>query len=294
MVSDEALTIKSSLEREELDETPITEKREAWEDYALSVEANSSVSSKTLSLSGVPCMLHTPLEYENSRKLIIYIHGGGLVEGSTITSREWCSRLSLAAGQQVISIGYRLAPEHPYPAALDDVFAVYQAVQRHKDFDLISSIGADSTGSLLALQLLIKLRANNIDLPASCFFLSPSIDLTFSGSSMEKNAEIEPLVSKEVLIHYATLYAGTAQLDSPDISPLFADLAGLPPMHVHVDKDELLLDDSVRLEEQINKSGGKVTVEVSSGLWHVWPTWGDFPEARLATQQIVNHINLWS
>lgn len=291
-ISEEAQKIRLNLERESLDDTPIPEKRRIWEEYARSVKAIETVHTENIEVVGVPCMLHTPQVSGCSSEVIAYIHGGGLVEGSAVTCREWCSRLALAAKQSVLAIDYRLAPECPYPAAIEDVVAVFGSQQEISDSCVISSMGADSTGSVLALRSMIILRDRGSTLPESCFLLSPSIDLSFSGTSMKTNSENDPLVSKEVLEHYANLYAGGNSLSSPEISPLFADLRGLPPILVHVDSDELLLDDAKRVVAIVGESGGSIRLIQSHGLWHTWPAWCDFPEANLATEQIVEHIHM--
>lgn len=291
MISNEAQAIKSQLVRETLDDVPIVEKRKGWEESVpMPDDLPSGIRYEHRLIDDVPCLVHTPCNLANSDRCIIYIHGGGLVEGSVITSREWCTRLALAVGQPVISVDYRLAPEHPYPAAVNDVIAVYESIQKNSEFSAVSAVGADSTGCTLSLQLLIHLRDSAIDSPASCFLLSPSIDLSFSGRSMQTNATIDPLVSASVLKQYATLYADGENLQSAKISPLFSTLQNLPPMLVHVDDGELLLDDSTRLEEKVHSQQGYIKVITSHGLWHVWPTWGNFPESRLATQQIAEHI----
>jgi len=291
MISDEATKIKSTLVRDTWDETPIPEKRRIWEESVPRLHSLSqNVRLEHQTFGGVDCLLHTPTDAEAPNRLILYIHGGGLVEGSVITSREWCVRLALVTKLPVLSIDYRLAPEHPYPAALEDVIAVYGAIVKNTEMS-ITSVGADSTGCTLALQLLIHLRNGTIQSPASCFLLSPSIDLSLSGLSIKTNADLDPIVSEEVLARCAKLYADGVPLDSPQLSPLFSELHDLPPILVHVDEAELLLDDTLRLADKIRNVEGQICIIVSRGLWHVWPTWGDFPESRLAAQQISDHIH---
>ena len=288
MISEEAQSIKDTLVRDTLNDTPINEKRQDWEEFAATVKTPGHVKVESLAISDVPCLLLRPPGCI-SNSVIVYIHGGGLVEGSVNTSREWCARLALAVDQSVLSIDYPLAPEYPFPAARDDVVSVCKAVSVETEF-VLSSIGADSSGCALALNALLALRDSGHDAPASCFLLSPSIDFAFRGRSMELNATTDLVVASEVLEYYATLYVGNHNPASAEVSSLYADLHGLPRLLIHVDDSEILFDDAVRLEQKIRRQGGVVSLVVTKGLWHVWPTWCDFPEARIAVQQIVDHI----
>ena len=290
-ISAEAEKIKQTLTPEILDTTSIVEKREAWEAAARAVPLLGGITIEEYNFNGVRCVMHTGSDVQDSDQLILYIHGGGLVEGSTETAREWCSRLAQAALYPVLAVDYSLAPEHPFPIAINEVVSVCESVLEDSRFSLMG-IGADSTGAVLALSALIKLRDKKRCLPSSCFFLSPSLDLSFSGNSTTENLKNDSLVSLNVLEHYAQLYCANANVASPEISPLFADLHGLPPILIHVDESELLLDDAVRLQEKVHEVAGDVELVTTRGLWHVWPTWGDFPESRLATKQIAEHIRL--
>jgi len=185
----------------------------------------------------VPCLLCVP-DTPKSKITIVYCHGGGLVEGSIETHRSWTCRLALHTGCKVLSVEYRLAPEHPYPAALDDVMAVCNSLASNIEFANGFCIGADSTGYTLGLLALLRLKSDSGNRPICAFLLSPSIDLTFSGSSIESNASLDPLVSLEVLKHCAELYAGSRDMHNPDISPIFADLKGIPPLLLMVDDNE--------------------------------------------------------
>lgn len=291
-ISSQAAAIRSTLTQDTLNDTSIAAKRNAWQQHAQSVPKAKDITLEALTLNKVDCVLHSPPNC-SPQKPIVYFHGGGLVEGSALTAREWCSRLAVAAKQSVLAVDYRLAPEHPYPAAVDDALAVCKAIQKSTRFKGISSIGADSTGCVLALRTLQRLNAAQLPQPASCFLLSPSIDLSLSGESITRNATRDPLVNEHILRHYAQLYATKEPLNSPHISPLFADLKDLSPILVHVDKDEIVLDDAKRLDQKVREHGGVIRLIFSEGLWHCWPTWGDFPEANTATDQIVSHIRTY-
>lgn len=292
-ISPEAQQLKLTLTRDTLDATTVFEKRAAWESAARLAILPEGVKIDVCQLQGITCEIHTCQKSTPSNSVIAYLHGGGLVEGSVVTAREWCSRLAKASMHPVLAIDYSLAPEHPYPAAMNEVVAVCEAIVENSTYSLLS-IGADSTGCVLALGALIQLRDNNKSMPSSCFLLSPSIDLSFSGNSITDNADRDLIVSYPVLAHYAKLYANDFNVRSPEISPLFADLHKLPPALMHADESELLLDDAVRLEKGILNAGGIASLLLTRDLWHAWPTWGDFPESRVAIEQIVKHIARFS
>ena len=289
MTSEAAKKIRNTLIREVLDTTPIALKRERWEETTRALVTPSGVTAHKVLVDGVPCLKCTPVHLE-SDDVVVYCHGGGLVEGSAETFRIWTSRLALHMGCRVISVDYRLAPEHPYPAAVRDVISVCRSLTSNPNYYGAISIGGDSSGCILALAALRYLRPLHLYNVRSGFLLSPSIDLTFSGDSIEKNASLDPVVSLPVLKHYAGLYAGGKELSDPEISPLFADLKELPPLLVMVDDNEILLDDTIRLVKKINSSDGVAKLGQVNGLWHVWPTWGEFPESTAALSRIRQHI----
>lgn len=269
--------------------TPIAVKRAQWEESTRLQLTPDGVSAVKVLIGDVPCLLCAPMVLE-SEEVIVYCHGGGLVEGSAETFRVWTSRLALHTGRRVISVDYRLAPEHPYPAAVEDVISVCRSLLSHSDYSGGISIGGDSTGCILALAALFNLRPHHHYNVHSGFLLSPSIDLTFSGDSIEKNASLDPVVSLDVLKHYADLYACGKELSDPGISPLFADLKELPPLLVMVDDNEILLDDTIRLVKKVTSSAGIAELHVVNGLWHVWPAWGEFAESTMALSRIRKHM----
>lgn len=290
MISQRAQQLRAELAREVLDETPIALKRIQWEDSAQNQSTPAGVNVNYLPVGGVPCLLCTP-EKLNSKTTIVYCHGGGLVEGSVETHRIWTSRLALHTGCKVISIQYRLAPEHPYPAAVEDVLSVCNALSTSADFSDGFCIGADSTGCVLGLLALLNSKPNTDYKPSCAFFLSPSIDLTFSGATIDTNASLDPLVSVDILRHYAKVYVDDKDTSDPDISPLLAELHNIPPLLIMVDDQEVLFDDAIRLARKVIDAGGIAKLHITQGLWHVWPLWGDFPESTIALNMIDQHIS---
>lgn len=284
-----AAQIRQSLQQDILNENAIAENRRCWEEGSAAIDTPAGIRTESVMVANVECLLLTP--DTRTRDLILYIHGGGLVEGSAETSRVWCARIAMMTGVPVLSVDYKLAPEHPYPAAQNEIINVLKSLGSDDRVDRVISIGADSSGALLAIQALIEQVSNKKTLPLTAFLISPSIDITFSGDSMIENATRDPFVSRAVLEHYASLYIGTSQQSRFALSPLFANLSGLPPLLIHADADEILVDDSRRLAASIKKHGGSVDLVVSQGLWHTWPCWGEFPESNDALLQITGHIH---
>jgi len=206
MISPSAKAIRDTLVREVMDDTPLTVKREQWEKSARLIPTPAGVSISNVTVGGVACLQCEPDQlYTNS--VIVYCHGGGLVEGSAETFRVWASRMALHVGCRAICVDYRLAPENPYPAAINDVLAVCKSLKVENRAERYC-IGADSSGCNLALLAMLKLNDTEEHYPVSAFFLSPSVDFTFSSASIETNAAKDLVVSLDVLKQYANYYAG--------------------------------------------------------------------------------------
>lgn len=285
MPSPESLRIRKSIVPDGVPEgVSIREEREQWEAHARSLELAEGVQLRSEAIAGVPC-LWVEDESSATENMVLYIHGGGLIAGSPVTHREFASRLTKRIRRRVLLVDYRLAPEHPYPAALDDVLAVYAALLTRTRAEDIS-LGADSTGAALALAALLTLRDDGLALPAGAFFISGHFDMTSSGDSMDSRREADPFTSRESLERAIVWYTNGADRRLPLISPLFAELAALPPILLQVGDDEILLSDSVRLAERIRGAGGRVELRVWDAMWHTWPMYADLPEADGALQEV--------
>jgi len=219
--------------------------------------------------------------------VFMLLHGGGYTSGGCITHRNLASRISQVSGTQVLVPDYRLAPEDPFPAALQDVSAVYGALLREGMHPEELSVGGDSAGGGLSATLLLALRDAGGPLPSSAVLLSPWTDLTLSGESYESRNELDPVITREGLADAAIKYAGTNDPAHPLLSPMMADLAGLPPTLIHVGDHETMLDDSVVFARRAQESGVDVEIEVWPEMWHVWHQWApDLPEAVEAIEKI--------
>lgn len=226
-----------------------------------------------------------------ARGAILYCHGGGYVVGSPRAYRGMAARLATLTRCDVAVIDYRLAPEHVYPAAPDDAIAAYRALLSRFDASRIV-IAGDSAGGNLALVTLLRARDQGLPLPGGAVLLSPWTDLTGSGASIRTNARRDSMLPAQRIHEAARLYAPTAQLDHPDVSPLFADLSGLPPLSVHVGTTEILLDDSQRLVERARLHGVSAELERWHRMPHVFPMFAEFlPEGRQALELIGRFVS---
>jgi epsilon-lactone hydrolase len=203
-------------------------------------------------------------------RAILYLHGGGYVMGSINSHRGMAARISKAAAARVLLIDYRLAPEHPYPAAVDDSVAAYRWLLTQGIKPSKIAVAGDSAGGGLCVATLVAIRDAKLPLPAAGVCLSPWIDLEGIGESMDTNASVDPLVQKDALLVMARHYLGGKDPRTPLAAPLYADLSGLPPLLIQAGTAETLLDDSVRLAERAKKFGVSVTFEPWENMIHVF------------------------
>ncbi len=204
------------------------------------------------------------------RRVILYLHGGGFFMGSPASYRRRATRLSYRFHAEIFVPDYRLAPEHSYPAALDDALAAWTRVRRLRP-NAPLLVAGDSAGGGLCLSLLVKLRDLGVAMPDGAILLSPWTDLTASGSSVDGNRGKDLWFTRRHLETWAGHYAPPAARRSPYVSPVFAALSGLPPLLLLVGEDELLLDDTLRVREAALATGTDVRVHVGRGMQHDWP-----------------------
>ncbi|MBC7751399.1 MAG: alpha/beta hydrolase, partial [Candidatus Saccharibacteria bacterium] len=235
-------------------------------------KARSDVYVESISLGGVSAESLMLKRHVNQTDLpnyaFLHIHGGVFVAGSVRTHRALGSEIAARSGATVYMLDYRLAPEHPYPAAFDDCLAAYQALLAKGYQPEHIVLGGDSAGGALVLALLVELRERNVALPAATVMISPFLDMTLCGSSFEKNKWRDPMLTKEILKRGADAYRGDIQSADARISPILADLSGLPPMLIQVGSEEVLLDDALQLAKHAERSGVKVEHHVYAGMWH--------------------------
>ena len=225
-------------------------------------------------------------------KVLFYLHGGAYVIGSRRTHRQLVSHIARAAGVVAVVPEYRLAPEDPFPAGLDDAVAVYQGLLESgfNPEDII--IAGDSAGGGLSAATLLSLRHAGIPMPAAAVLLSPFLDVTGSGESATTRADRDPWFHIEDLHVIARYYCpDEGKWRNPLVSPVFANVAGLPPMLIQVGDDEILLSDSTRFAEKLKAQGIDVELEIWPEMWHVFQMFtGKMPEAKKAIRKIAGYI----
>jgi acetyl esterase/lipase len=220
-------------------------------------------------------------------RALVYLHGGSYNAGGIGSHRALCTQLARATRLRVLSVEYRLAPEHPHPAAVEDACAALRFVWKSGLAPSQVALAGDSAGGGLALAALVALRDAGDPLPAAVALLSPWTDLSLSGASFRGKAAVDPMIVPDVLAVARDRYVAGQAADAPTISPLFADLAGLPPLLVQVGTDECLLDDSTRLAERASDAGTDVVLEVWDDMIHVWQAFfALLPEGRDAIDAI--------
>ncbi|WP_045516771.1 alpha/beta hydrolase [Neobacillus niacini] len=240
-------------------------------------------------VKGIPAeWIAAPNAVEN--RVFLYLHGGAYILGNCNTHRGIAAKLSRSTGSKVLLPEYRLAPENPFPAAIEDAVQAYRWLisSGFKPEQII--IGGDSAGGGLTLSTLLSLKEAGDVLPALVVLLSPWTDLAGTGESMETRAEADPWLKPEASRATPVLYIGNLDPCTPLVSPIYADLEGLPPMLVHVGNDEILLSDSERLVDRARAAGVDVSFKVWNDMWHVFHTF-EIPEARQAIDEVGEFVN---
>jgi epsilon-lactone hydrolase len=236
------------------------------------------IALESVDLGGVPGEWSLAPGADPSR-VLLFFHGGGYCSGSIKSHRRMVTEAGRAAGCRTLAVDYRLAPEHPYPAARDDAMTVWRALRAQGIAAARIAVGGDSAGGNLTIALTNRLRGLGEAQPACAWLASPWTDLTMSGASLAAKDAVDPLIHKAYLEELADAYAPPPNdRRDPTISPLFADLTGFPPVLIQVGSDETLLDDAVRFARAAGLANVAVTLEIWPHMIHAWPMWN----ARLA------------
>ena len=204
------------------------------------------------------------------RHVVLYFHGGVYVIGDAFIAAELASQVGRRTQADVISVDYRLAPEHPYPAAVDDALAAYEALLQNGVAPSDIVFAGESAGGALAIATLVNARDHGLPLPAAAFAMSPYADLTLAGATMETKREVDPLMSRELLEPRVIDYTAGQDAALGLVSPVFADLSGLPPLIIQAGTHEVLLDDAVRLARQAATADVEVTLDITARVPHVF------------------------
>ncbi|MBX9846072.1 MAG: alpha/beta hydrolase [Xanthobacteraceae bacterium] len=248
---------------------------------------------EAVDLGGVPGEVSAAPGSDASR-VLLFFHGGGYCSGSIVSHRRMVTEAGRAARMRTLAVGYRLAPEHPFPAAHEDALKAWRYLRGQGIAAEHIAVGGDSAGGNLTIGLINRLRAAGEAGPACAWLASPWTDLTMSGASLATKDAVDPLIHKPYLEELAAAYAGTADRRDPLISPLFADLRGFPPVLVQVGSAETLLDDAARFAKAAGAADVAVTLEVWPHMIHAWPMWNaKLADGRKALERAGEFMRRW-
>ena len=249
------------------------ERRKRLDDVGSVWPVADDVKIASVDINGLPGEWSIVPDSDPSR-VLMFFHGGGYCSGSIVSHRRLVTEAGRAAGVRTLAIGYRLAPEHPFPAAYDDVLTAWCFLRDRNIPAAHIAIGGDSAGAGLTLALIGRLRDAQEELPGCAWLISPWTDLTMSGPALSSKDAVDPLIHKQYLIELAEAYlpAGMDRKD-PRVSPLYADLKGFPPVLIQVGSAETLLDDATRFAAVAGAADVRVTLEIWPQMIHAWPLW---------------------
>ena len=250
-------------------DSDVNQQRRQLRELASAQPLPAELTVTAAALGGVPTAEIT-VDGVEPRHVVLYFHGGVYVIGDAFQAADLASQVGRRTRAKAISVDYRLAPEHPYPAAVDDALAAYQALLRDGTAPSDIVFAGESAGGGLAVATLVNARDRGLPLPAAAFAMSPYADLTLAGTTMETKRAADPLLSRELLQPRVTDYAAGQDAALGLISPIFADLSGLPPLIIQAGTHEVLLDDAIRLARQAATADVEVTLDITPRVPHVF------------------------
>ncbi len=249
-------------------DTPFMQRRAQSEAFAAAFVAPPGLRIEQDELGGIPVEWILP-DGADEAPVLFHLHGGGYVLGNPAGSRPFTTAFALKAHARVVSADYRLAPENPFPAAVQDSVAAYRGLLERIPARRVS-IGGESAGGGLAVATLLAARAGNLPLPSSAVLVSPWTDLTCTAETFNTKAYVDPLLTRRALKEMADAYVPESSARLPLASPLFGDLSGLPPMLIHAGSEEVLLDDAKNLHRRALLHGVDAQIEIWHRMIHVW------------------------
>ena len=246
----------------------------------------ASVTSTPVDAGGVPAQWLTP-QGASTDRVLMYVHGGGYVMMSAATHRKMVGHIAKATGCRALNVDYRLAPEHPHPAAVNDAVTAYQWLLSQGIKPQHIAIAGDSAGGGLCLATALKLRDMSVSLPAALAPISPWTDMEGTGASMKSRAAVDMIVTPDAITQLGGVFLNGGSPRDPYASPLHAELQGLPPIYIQVGDEEVLLDDSTRFAAKAKQAGVEVAIEIFPEMQHVFQiAAGNMPEADAAVAKI--------
>lgn len=277
-----------------LGETPERPLADIRADYNRELARNrppAGVDCATVDMGGVPGMLVTP---DNARggRVLFYIHGGGYISGGPSGYLGIAGHYARRLGARVFLPDYRLAPDHPFPASLDDVVAAWRWLVAQEGGAGNIVISGDSAGGAMVVSGMVRARGLGLALPAGGVAISPWANLEMTGASYATRDGIDPLCNREILLLMARCALGTTPANDPDASPVFADVRGLPPVMIQVGESEVMLSDAFQLAAHLAESQVRIALEVWPEMFHVWPMFTDIlPEAGQALDSAARFLD---
>jgi acetyl esterase/lipase len=250
-------------------DSDVSEQRRLLRELTSAQPLPADVTVTKAELGGVPTAEIT-IDGIEPRHVVLYFHGGVYVLGDAFQAASLASQVGRRTSAKVISVDYRLAPEHPYPAAVDDALAAYEDLLQGGIAPSDIAFAGESAGGGLAIATLVNARDHGLPLPAVAFAMSPYADLTLAGGTMETKREVDPLLSPQALHARVPDYTSGQDAALDLISPIFADLSGLPPLIIQAGTHEVLLDDAIRLARQAATADVEVTLDITPGVPHVF------------------------
>ncbi|MEN8211818.1 MAG: alpha/beta hydrolase, partial [Thermodesulfobacteriota bacterium] len=280
--------------RPSFDSIGIEKYRNLLEKSALAFIPDKSVKTEPLYIKGIEAQWLQPL-YHHEKHIIMYVHGGGYIAGSIKSHRDLASRIAIASMAKVLIFNYRLAPEHPFPAGLEDVKTTYRWLTKIYKNGYKISIVADSAGAGLSLGLLSLLLKSRKSLPVCTVLISPWIDLECKNSSLIENTKKDPLLNHSALKRTARLYTDHDDLSNSLISPVNSDFSGICPILIQTGENEVLIDDSKILAQKLEQANAAVQLDIWKNMFHVWHYFAKYlPEGREAINEIGSFIQKYS
>ncbi len=267
-------------------DTSLAEMRKGWDGIFANVVPTVGATTEAVDVSGVRGEFISAPQASPDR-VILYFHGGGYVLGSIDSHRDMCERFSRSSGARVLALDYSLAPERPFPAAVDDATGAYRWLLDQGFVSGSISIAGDSAGGGLAFATLVAARDGGMPMAACGVTISPWVDLEATGESMDSKSAEDPMVQRDMIQHMGRTYVPLGDLRNPLAAPLYASLHGLPPLLIQVGSRETLLDDAVRMADNANAAGVDVSLDIWEGQVHVFQIFASrLDEGEEAIQQL--------
>ncbi len=291
MTSPDARQLNESFRKELLEagifEQPIEAVRVAWDEFGSGIPLYSSDALvEPVKAGSVDCEW-VSMPGARDDRVILHFHGGGYVIGHPPGYRNYNARMSEATGARMLAVDYRLAPEHPFPAAIDDALMAYEWVLAEGFAPEQVGLFGESAGGGVVMGTLLAAKAKGVPLPAAAVPVSPWVDLTLSGASHVRNRDTEVIMAPGLLQPWADLYLNGEDAKTPTASAVYGDLSGLPPVYILVGSGEILLDDARTLFMKLTDAGVETRIEVAKDMPHVWPVFAyQLPESRAAIRRM--------